>query len=67
MGTGTQDGNLQWHPAFAAALRIEFQAELDILEIHDEYPLSKKPMLVDVLVVKKETHRPVHKNSTQKN
>lgn len=62
MGTGTQDGTLQWHPAFAAALRIEFEAELDILEIHDEYPLSKKPMLVDVLVVKKEAQRPVHKN-----
>lgn len=29
----TNNGKLQWHPAFSAALHIEFEKELDILNI----------------------------------
>lgn len=47
------DGKLQWHPAFSAALRIELENELDILDIKDEYLLSHKPMQMDILVIKK--------------
>lgn len=50
----THTAKLQWHPAFGAALRIEFGKELDTLDIRDEYPLSKKPLLMDILIVKKE-------------
>lgn len=56
------DGKLQWHPGFSAALRLELEHELAKLEIHDEYLLSKKPMQMDVLVVKKEKDVPIHKN-----
>lgn len=57
-----EDGKLQWHPAFAAALRIELEDEMEKLDIKDEYTLSKKPMQIDVLVVKKEKKEPIRKN-----
>ncbi len=44
---------LQWHPAFGAALRITLQDEMQYLEMHEEYLLSKKPLQVDVLIIKK--------------
>ncbi|MBM6853466.1 3-isopropylmalate dehydrogenase [Mediterraneibacter glycyrrhizinilyticus] len=44
---------LQWHPGFCAALRITLESDLEYLEIHEEYLLSKKPLQVDVLIVKK--------------
>lgn len=47
------DGRLQWHSGFSAALRVELEEELDDLCIEDEHMLSKKPMQIDVLVVKK--------------
>lgn len=57
-----EQDKLQWHPAFSAALRIEFEEELDILEIVDEYQLTKKPLQMDVLIVKKEKDIPLKKN-----
>lgn len=48
-----EKGKLQWHPGFAAALRITFESESEYLEIHEEYPLSKKPLQIDVLIIRK--------------
>lgn len=45
--------NLQWHPAFSAALRITLGDEMQYLDMLEEYPLSKKPPQIDVLVIKK--------------
>ena len=56
------DGRLQWHPGFSAALRVELEEELDELCIEDEHMLSKKPMQIDVLVVKKKGEQPIRKN-----
>lgn len=53
---------LQWHPAFSAALHIELEEELDILYIEEEHTLSRKPMQIDVLVIKKEKDVSVRKN-----
>lgn len=61
----TKDGRVQWHPAFAAALRIEFETELDELDIQDEHLLSKKPMQIDVLIVKKDKGTRIRKNIGQ--
>ena len=47
-------GKLQWHPAFDAVLRIEFEGELDKLQIIDEYQLTRKPLQMDNLIIKKE-------------
>ena len=46
---GTKDGKLQWHPAFAAALHIEFEEELDEIDIREEHLLSKKMCIRDRL------------------
>ena len=56
------DGRLQWHPGFSAALRVELEEELDELCIEDEHMLSKKPMQIDVLIVKKKGKQPIRKN-----
>ncbi len=44
---------LQWHPAFTAALRITLADEMQYLDMMEEYPLSKKPPQIDVLIIKK--------------
>lgn len=44
---------LQWHSGFGAALRITLQSEMPYLEMHEEYLLNKKPLQVDVLIVRK--------------
>lgn len=56
------DKVLQWHPGFFAALQIELQEESGNLEFYPEYELSKKPMRIDTLIVKKMTDSPVRKN-----
>ena len=45
--------NLQWHPAFVAALRITFLEDMDYLQILEEYSLSKSPPRIDALIHKK--------------
>ncbi len=42
----------QWHPAFAAAMRMELKDNRADIEIEEEHPLSKKPLQIDVLIVK---------------
>lgn len=44
---------MQWHSGFGAALRITLQSEMPYLEMHEEYLLNKKPLQVDVLIVRK--------------
>lgn len=56
------EGKLQWHPAFSAALRIELGEELDDLYIEEEHTLGRKPMQVDVIVIKKKKDIPIRKN-----
>ena len=51
----TNDEKIQWHPAFDAALQIEFGDETKYLEFDPEHLISKKPMQIDVLV-KNEKH-----------
>ena len=53
---------LQWHPAFYAGIQIEFEAEVDKLTFIREYPLATKPILIDVLIIKKNTEDKIKKN-----
>lgn len=53
---------LQWHPAFSAVLRIELEEEKEVLNIEEEHLLSKKPLQVDVLIVKKQENATIKKN-----
>lgn len=48
------DERIQWHPAFATALKLELGDYYpDVLEIQEEYQLTSKPLEVDILVIKK--------------
>ena len=44
---------LQWHPAFCAATELELKEDRDKLEFLSEYPLSKQPLKIDLMVIKK--------------
>ena len=55
------DGRIQWHPAFCSALQIELADDAGALEFHPEYLLSKKPMQIDILVIKKDSGYHVRK------
>lgn len=54
---------LQWHPAFGAALRITLQDEMKYLEMHEEHLLSKKPLQMDILIIKKDAGYPDKKEN----
>ena len=58
-----EEGNLlQWHPAFYAGIQIELENELDKLIFESEHNLSKKPMRIDVLIIKKLADDAIYKN-----
>ncbi len=44
---------LQWHPAFCAAARLEFNEDMEALEFYSEYNLSRRPLQIDLLIVEK--------------
>jgi hypothetical protein len=44
---------IQWHPAFYAAAELEFRENRDDLKFEREYNLSKEPIRMDMLIVKK--------------
>ena len=47
------DMDIQWHPAFCAAAELEFMENKAELDFQREYPLSKKPLQIDLLIVEK--------------
>lgn len=44
--------NNQWHPGFVAAMQMEFADNREDLEFIQEHNLSKKPLQIDLLVIK---------------
>lgn len=44
---------IQWHPGFYGAAELELIADRDALEFHREFSLSKEPLRVDLLIIKK--------------
>lgn len=53
---------IQWHPAFYASIQIELENYENDLSFEREHPLSSKPMLIDVLIIKKNTEKKIEKN-----
>ena len=43
----------QWHPPFCVSMQLELKEYKSILEYLMEYALSTKPLLIDLLVIKK--------------
>ncbi len=45
---------IQWHPGFAAAMGLELSANRDGLVYEREHNLNRKPLQIDLLVIKKD-------------
>ena len=43
---------IQWHPAFAAAMGLEFKSDYEYVRIEQEHNLSKESLRIDLLVLK---------------
>ena len=46
----------KWHPAFCAAAELELRDNRNDLSFNREYSLSKEPLQIDLLVIKKPPH-----------
>ena len=57
-----EEGKIQWHPAFGAALRIELAGELRKVQIEEEHLLGNKPMQIDIVLLKKNKRERIVKN-----
>lgn len=49
------EDKIQWHPAFYGAAELEFRENKKDLTFEREYNLSKEPIRVDLLIIKKVT------------
>ena len=50
------DITIQWHPAFCGAAELEFRDNKEDLVFEREYNLSKEPIRIDLLIIKKITN-----------
>ena len=53
---------IAWHPAFREIMRAELDGYQDIIEFHDEYPLTTEPLRMDMLIIKKLKDVVIEKN-----
>ena len=44
---------IDWHSGFAGGLGLSFREYRNDIEIKREYPLSKEPIKIDFIVIKK--------------
>ena len=44
-----------WHPGFYGTMEVEFIRYNDLLQFNDEEPLSKEPLRMDLMIIKKDT------------
>lgn len=51
----TEEAKIQWHAAFVSAMDLELAQNRSDLVYHKEYNLNKKPLEVDLLVIKKDS------------
>ena len=56
------DKDIQWHPAFFEAIRLELEDYESDLEFVAERQLTTKPLQIDVVIVKKTRDMPIKKN-----
>jgi hypothetical protein len=50
---------IQWHPGFYSAMELELAQNKEALTFEREHNLSKKPLQVDLLIVKKNTEEKI--------
>jgi hypothetical protein len=56
------DTHTSWHPAFVEAIKLELDQYGDMLEYTPEYQLTREPLRIDVVIVKKRKNVPIKKN-----
>lgn len=44
---------IKWHPAFAAAIQLEFKEYKKYLEFSVEHQLTDEPLKIDIVIIKK--------------
>lgn len=47
---------IQWHPGFVTAVGMELREDRELLELESEHNLNRKPLEIDLLVIKKQPH-----------
>lgn len=52
---------LQWHPSFPNTINIELAEAAEQLKIVGEYPLSEKPLQIDVMIINQKPELPIKK------
>lgn len=52
----TEENNTQWHPAFTAAIHMEFCENKADLDFQTEVTLNTMPLRVDMILIKKKTN-----------
>ena len=45
--------SIKWHPVFCSAMELEFLKYKDLVDFNREFPLSKEPLRIDLLMIKK--------------
>lgn len=55
-----ESNKIQWHPGFCSAVRLELRENREDLNYTNEYNLSRKPLQIDLLVIKKRKNVVIH-------
>jgi hypothetical protein len=58
MPDNTEKVSIAWHPAFCSAAEYDLRAERENLQFDSEHNLSKEPLRMDLLIIKKNTDEP---------
>ena len=56
------DDRINWHPAFVEAIRLELDEYADDLEFLAEHQLTREPLRIDVVIIKKKRDIVLKKN-----
>lgn len=59
MGNNLENTKIQWHSGFFGAAELELSSDRDVLEFCREYNLSKGPLRMDLLIIRKRVDIPL--------
>jgi hypothetical protein len=57
-----EDERISWHPAFFEAIQMELDEYSQYLQFISEYQLTKEPLRIDVVIIKKAENITIEKN-----
>lgn len=60
MATRMEEKKTQWHPAFCSAMKLELIENRGELEFRSEHGINTKPILIDLLVIRKSPEASIH-------